>query len=61
MKAEYIITDNEGEKITVKWDGERFGIIEDFGSRDRFPVVIILNPREAHDLASFINSQEVIK
>lgn len=51
---EKILTDNSAGKLTIKWDEERFGLIEEF----KPPVikdkqVIILNPREMADLIIF--------
>jgi len=50
---ELIITDNSSETITVKWDGERFAIVQQLKFLEPPPYVIILNPREMKSLISF--------
>ena len=47
-----VLTDNASEKITVKWDGTRFAIIQKFKSSSSSRTVI-LNPREMLDLVQF--------
>ena len=48
-----VITDNLAEKIIVRWDDERFSLIQ--VSRDNKPStnVVILNPREMRELVEF--------
>ena len=57
MNAERVtITDSTTEKIEVMCDGERFGLIRTDKDMCLDPkAVIILNPREAQDIAKFIN------
>ena len=53
---ERIITDNNSEKITVKWDGERFAVVSEKGDgwyEAKESNTIILNPREMLDLIEF--------
>ena len=51
---EKVITDNASEKITVKWDGERFALIKTVKWTDEpFTSTFILNPREMLDLIDF--------
>ena len=59
IKAEYLITDNAGEKITANYDGERYAVIH--AGNDKETKVIILNPVEAAQLACFITSQLKLK
>lgn len=54
LKAEYLITDNAGEKILVNYDGERFAIVQTTSNQNK---TIILNPIEASQIACFITSQ----
>lgn len=55
---EKVITNNVGEKITVKWDGERFAITQKQTNKlgTTLLSVIILNPREMADLVDFVNT-----
>ena len=53
---EKILTDNAGEKITVKWDGERFAMSQEKGDgwyEAKESNTIILNPREMLTLIEF--------
>ena len=45
-----VITNNKVDKLTVKWDGVRFGIVSGLGYGDD---VVVLNPREMHEIAEF--------
>ena len=47
---EKIITENSVETLIIRWDGERFALIERGGDKSK---VIILNPREMLDLVNF--------
>ena len=47
-----VITNNKVDKLTVKWDGVRFGIVSGLGYGDD---VVILNPREAQEVEDFIH------
>ena len=55
---ERIITSNSVEMIKIRYDGERFALIQDTGEPYNFmrhpERVIILNPREAQSIAEFI-------
>ena len=53
---ERVITDNFGERIVLKWDGERFYLIQENKGSPRAVITttIILNPQEANDLVYFI-------
>ena len=49
---EKTITDTEFQELIARYDGERFGVVEtDSCSKSK---VIIMNPREAGELAEFI-------
>lgn len=50
---EKVLTDNSVGKLTVRWDGERFALIEREGSKSK---VIILNPKEMLGLIQFAGS-----
>ena len=54
-RVERIITDNSSEKITVRWDGNRFALISERKNNDLGvpSSIIILNPREMLDLIEF--------
>lgn len=54
---EKILTDNTVEKITVKWDGERFALIHKLKDDyiDLAPFTTILNPKEMLNLVEFAN------
>lgn len=56
---EKILTDNTTEKILVRWDGERFGIIHQYRNPDgtATTTAIILNPKEMLDLIDFAGKQ----
>ena len=51
---EKVLTDNTNEKITVKWDGERFAITR--WNKDVYsaPDTIIFNPQEMFNLMEFV-------
>jgi len=51
---EKIITNNGGERMIVRWDGERFALIS-FRKAEGSPItnVILLNPKEMISLISF--------
>jgi len=53
---EKILCDNDSELIKVKWDEERFAIIQE--KRDGWYEVstIILNPREMLELVRFVGN-----
>lgn len=55
-----IITDNAGETITVKWDGERFGLVIKKLSSP-YPVAIILNPAEMRSIIKFVDECKEIQ
>lgn len=50
---EKIITDNAVERVTVKWDGERFAITQLICGTPPLLRVVILNPREMMDVIIF--------
>ena len=51
-----IITDNAAEKITIQRDNVRFGLTtSQVKYRTTLRNVIVLNPREAQEIADFIN------
>lgn len=49
---EKILTDNAGEKITIRWDGTRFAIVHQTKVAG-YTKGIILNPREMLSLIEF--------
>ncbi len=55
-----VITDNGAEMITVKWDGERFGLVQKKKSCP-YPTTIILNPQEMDSLIKFAIKIELEK
>lgn len=58
--AREIITDNSIEKIQISFDGERFALLGEIKYLSRsnsLQGVIILNPKEAKQLAEFINRE----
>lgn len=59
IKSELVITDNFGDKTKVFWDGERFSVVaQRTPGGHSITNTILLNPREASELADFINSNE---
>lgn len=52
-----VITDEKIEQISIHWDNTRFGLIAWRGSNSAQGLIrkIILNPREAQEIANFIN------
>ena len=48
--AEKVITSNSEQVLTIKWDGERFSLIELDREKSK---VIILNPREMMEIIMF--------
>ena len=59
MCAEKIITDNAGETITIKWDGQEFALVHQLKIPDDASLkVIVMNPREMLDLVDFVMRQE---
>ena len=59
IKSEYVLTDNAGETLRLIWDGERFALIAHHTPGGHsITNTVILNPREASELAAFINSTE---
>jgi len=63
---EKVITDNSMGTLIIRWDGERFALIDKkaAGSNLGFNhavgyTIIILNPREMAELISFVSSKEV--
>ncbi len=52
---EKVLTDNAYEKVTARWDGERFALVweSDLLGTKRMNV-ILLNPREMSDLVEFV-------
>lgn len=55
-KMKKVITDNSSERITVKWDGERFAIIQQKKDDKRTLApcaVIVFNPKEMMDIIQF--------
>ena len=54
------LSDTPQERITCKWDGERFGIVKLYKADDTKEVTV-LNPREAQALATFIQSQKGVR
>ena len=50
---EKILTDNASEKITVKWDGERFAVASSRKQLGNRFDIVILNPREMLELVEF--------
>lgn len=53
-----VITNEIEERIEVKWDGVRFGVVKTMKPEPEMPQsfsIIILNPREAQEIANFIN------
>jgi len=48
--VEKVITSNSEQVLTIKWDGERFSLIELDREKSK---VIILNPREMMDIILF--------
>lgn len=55
MKTEQVITDTFDETLTITKDDTRYVIVEeDFGHKK----VIILNPKEAQAIATFIRAAE---
>jgi len=50
--VEKVLTNSAGEKITVRWDGERFALVHYLKYLDTTEA-IILNPREMLDLIKF--------
>jgi len=62
--VEKILTDNPSETITIKWDGERFILVQgkQMESTSGFAHItgytaIILNPREMLELVEFASKQ----
>ena len=53
-----IITDNAGETITIKYDGERFALLHKKISSP-YPQTTILNQREVEEIIKF--AQEELK
>lgn len=54
-KVTIIITNEPDNVVTIKWDGARFTIVRESHFLPNGYVATIYNPREAQDLASFIN------
>lgn len=50
-----VITDEVRERIVAKWDNTIFSITKRNPVSYDLPKVIILNPREAQEIANFIN------
>ena len=52
---ERILTEHQGQKLSIKWDDTRFAITEEWDNRHgyggKWP--ILLSPREMHDVAEF--------
>ncbi len=60
MKAELLITDGYQQQLSIKYDSERFALMEVNPLADRSKV-IILNQREASEVAAFITGQRKVK
>ena len=56
--TEKVITDNSSEKLVVRWDGTRFGIVyfEKWNNVALKTFAVILNPNEAMALVKFLAS-----
>lgn len=56
---EKILTEGEGQKLSINWDGTRFAIIEEWDKKHGYggKWVIVLSPREAQEAADFINAR----
>jgi len=54
-----VITDNSDQTLIIKYDGERFALIERDKVMPDMPVnkIIMLNPREAKEISDFIEQQ----
>ena len=51
---EKVITDNMEEKIIVKWDGNRFALVQQTGGELTNQIkAIILSPREMMEIVQF--------
>jgi len=57
--ATRVITDNSDQALIIKYDGERFALIERDKVMPDMPVnkIIMLNPREAKEISDFIEQQ----
>ena len=55
-RIERVITDSSSQDLIIKWDGERFALLERDKVMPDMPVnkVIILNTREAVEISDFI-------
>ena len=55
---EKILTDHKGQRLSIKWDGTRFSLVEEWDARHGYGGLwpIVLNPREAQEISEFINA-----
>lgn len=54
MRQQRILEDGSDQTITIKWDGDRFALLQSkYGSRIN-PRVIVLSPKEMDGLVEFV-------
>ncbi len=56
-----VITNNSSERLVIKWDGERFGLVCSIKGQTWGINAIILNPREMLELIEFAGNLGVAK